>query len=80
MEVQAERMKLAFGLESYVSINASAFTDALMWSGLVSAKQGLVDAWRGGDHADANEGRAQMDLFGAAFRNYAGACELGRRA
>ena len=28
-------------LESYVSINASAFTDALAWSGLVSAKQGI---------------------------------------
>ena len=47
-------------LESYVSINASAFTDALAWSGLVSAKQGLVGAWRGGDDAAANEGRAQM--------------------
>lgn len=47
-------------LESYVSINASAFTDALAWSGLVSAKQGLVDAWRGGDDAAANRGRAQM--------------------
>lgn len=47
-------------LESYVSINASAFTDAMAWSGLVSAKRGLVDACRGGDDAAAIEGRAQM--------------------
>ncbi|MBI3899801.1 MAG: iron-containing alcohol dehydrogenase [Gammaproteobacteria bacterium] len=47
-------------LESYVSIRANPFTDALALSGLQAAKAGLFAAWRGGDSVDADEGRACM--------------------
>ncbi|SDM65073.1 alcohol dehydrogenase [Franzmannia pantelleriensis] len=36
-------------LESYVSLNASAFTDALAWAGMEALQQGLWDAWQADD-------------------------------
>ncbi len=46
-------------LESYVSIKASPFTDALAWSGLQAFKQGFWAAWED-DHPQAREGYGQM--------------------
>jgi alcohol dehydrogenase len=51
-------------LESYVSLRANPFTDALAWSGLKAVKRGLFAAWRGGNDADAKQGRACM-AYGA---------------
>ncbi|APX93513.1 alcohol dehydrogenase [Halomonas sp. 1513] len=36
-------------LESYVSLKASPFTDALAWAGMEALQQGLWDAWRADD-------------------------------
>lgn len=47
-------------LESYVSSNASAFTDALALSGMRAVAQGFLDAWRGGESEAARRGRAAM--------------------
>jgi alcohol dehydrogenase len=47
-------------LESYVSSNASAFTDALTVSGMQAVARGFFDAWRGGKSDPAAEGRAAM--------------------
>lgn len=47
-------------LESYVSLRANPFTDALAWSGLEAVKQGFFAAVGGGDSAAAAEGRAAM--------------------
>lgn len=47
-------------LESYVSSNASAFTDALAVSGMQAVARGFFDAWRGGSSEAAGEGRAAM--------------------
>jgi alcohol dehydrogenase len=47
-------------LESYVSSNASAFTDALALSGMQAVARGFFDAWRGGGSEAADEGRAAM--------------------
>ncbi len=47
-------------LESYVSSNASAFTDALALSGMRAVAHGFLDAWRGGESEPAREGRAAM--------------------
>lgn len=38
-------------LESYVSVNASPFTDALAWSGLQAFRDGFWTAWEGGSEA-----------------------------
>ncbi len=43
-------------LESYVSIKASPFTDALAWSGLEAFRDGFWPVWETG-HADAQTGR-----------------------
>lgn len=47
-------------LESYVSSNASAFTDALALSGMRAVAHGFLDAWRGGESEAARQGRAAM--------------------
>ena len=47
-------------LESYVSINANPFTDALAWSGLEAVAQGFLDAYHGGESERAKQGRAAM--------------------
>jgi alcohol dehydrogenase len=47
-------------LESFVSLNASAFTDALAWSGMQAVRRGIFDACRGGADAVAAGGRANM--------------------
>ncbi len=47
-------------LESYVSLRANPFTDALAGSGMQAVKEGLFAAWRGGDSAEAIHGRARM--------------------
>lgn len=46
-------------LESYVSLNASPFTDALAWSGLAVFRDGFWAAWEEG-HADAQAGYSSM--------------------
>ena len=46
-------------LESYVSTNASAFTDALAWDGMVAFSQGFWAAWEV-DHPDASAGYSQL--------------------
>ncbi len=51
-------------LESYVSLRANPFTDALAWSGLEAVAGGFVDAYEGGDGEDARQGRAAM-AYGA---------------
>ncbi len=47
-------------LESYVSIHASAFTDALAWSGMEAVRDGMLAAFQGGDSEAARQGRACM--------------------
>ncbi|MEX1056877.1 MAG: iron-containing alcohol dehydrogenase [Natronospirillum sp.] len=46
-------------MESYVSSNASPFTDALAWSGMVAFSQGFWSAWTT-DHPEADTGYAQL--------------------
>lgn len=46
-------------LESYVSIKANPFIDALAWSGILAVKDGLLAAWHGQEPA-ASQGRAAM--------------------
>ncbi len=47
-------------LESYVSLRANPFADALAWSGLQAVKQGFFAAWQGGESDAACQGRAAM--------------------
>lgn len=47
-------------LESYVSVRANPFTDALAVSGMQAVKEGLFAAWRGGAGAEAVAGRARI--------------------
>jgi alcohol dehydrogenase len=47
-------------LESYVSLRANPFTDALAWSGLEAVAEGFLDACTGGSSAKAQQGRAAM--------------------
>lgn len=47
-------------LESYVSLNANPFTDALAWSGMEAVRDGFFAAHAGGDSDDARRGRAAM--------------------
>jgi alcohol dehydrogenase len=47
-------------LESYVSLRANPFTDALAWSGLEAVAEGFMHAYTGGDSATARQGRAAM--------------------
>ncbi len=51
-------------LESYVATRASAFTDALARDALQRVAHGFEAAWRGGDSAEAGQGRAAM-AYGA---------------
>ncbi len=51
-------------LESYVSLRANPFTDALAWSGLQAVCAGFLDAYEGGDSEAARQGRAAM-AYGA---------------
>lgn len=51
-------------LESYVSLRANPFTDALAWSGLEAIDQGFFSAYDGGDDEAARQGRAAM-AYGA---------------
>ena len=51
-------------LESYVSLRANPFTDALAWSGLEAVAGGFFDALAGGEGAAAQAGRAAM-AYGA---------------
>jgi alcohol dehydrogenase len=46
-------------LESYVSIKANPFTDALAWSGMNAVKEGFFAAWEGKE-PEACQGRASM--------------------
>ncbi len=46
-------------LESYVSIKANPFVDALAWSGMTAVKEGVFAAWEGIEPA-ASHGRAAM--------------------
>lgn len=46
-------------LESYVSLKANPFIDALAWSGMQAVKQGFFAAWEGRE-PEADEGRAAM--------------------
>jgi alcohol dehydrogenase class IV len=46
-------------LESYVSLKANPFTDALAWSGMVAVSEGLFAAWEGKEPA-ASQGRGAM--------------------
>jgi alcohol dehydrogenase len=47
-------------LESYVSLRANPYTDALALSGMQAVKEGLFPTWRGGDSPEAKAGRARM--------------------
>lgn len=47
-------------LESYVSLKANPFTDALAWSGLEAVAEGFLDACEGGEDDSARQGRAAM--------------------
>jgi len=47
-------------LESYVSIKANPFTDALALSGMGAVNDGFVAAWKGGNSPEAAQGRACM--------------------
>jgi alcohol dehydrogenase class IV len=46
-------------LESYVSVKANPFTDALAWSGMSAVKEGLFAAWEGKEPL-ASHGRGAM--------------------
>jgi alcohol dehydrogenase class IV len=46
-------------LESYVSLKANPFTDALAWSGMVAVKEGFFAAWEGNEPS-ATQGRGAM--------------------
>jgi alcohol dehydrogenase len=46
-------------LESYVSLKANPFTDALAWSGMAAVKDGFFMAWEGKE-PQASQGRACM--------------------
>lgn len=46
-------------LESYVSLKANPFTDALAWSGMSAVKEGFFAAWEGNEPA-ASPGRGAM--------------------
>lgn len=46
-------------LESYVSLKANPFTDALAWSGMTAFKEGFFAAWEGTE-PEAGQGRASM--------------------
>ncbi len=47
-------------LESFVSIKANPFTDALALSGMEAVRDGFFAAWRGGESDEARQGRARM--------------------
>lgn len=47
-------------LESYVSVKANPFTDALALSGMVAVRDGFFAAWQGGGSEEARQGRAGM--------------------
>jgi alcohol dehydrogenase len=47
-------------LESYVSLRANPFTDALAWSGLEAVAAGFWAAWEGGETPAAEAGRSAM--------------------
>jgi alcohol dehydrogenase len=47
-------------LESYVSIKANPFTDALAWSGMEAVRDGFLAAYHGGDGEAVQRGRAGM--------------------
>ena len=47
-------------LESYVSLKANPFTDALAWSGLEAVAEGFLNACEGGSGNQAQQGRAAM--------------------
>ena len=47
-------------LESFVSVRANPFTDALAKSGMEAFSEGFFNAWRGGEGEQANAGRASM--------------------
>jgi len=47
-------------IESYVSTGASAFTDALALDGIVAVRDGLFDAWQGGESSAAQRGRGAL--------------------
>jgi alcohol dehydrogenase class IV len=46
-------------LESYASLKANPFTDALAWSGMCAVKEGFFAAWKGKEPA-ASHGRGAM--------------------
>jgi alcohol dehydrogenase len=46
-------------LESYISLKANPFIDALAWSGMTAVKEGFFAAWEGSEPA-ASQGRAAM--------------------
>jgi alcohol dehydrogenase len=46
-------------LESYVSLKANPFIDALAWSGMSAVKEGFFAAWEGNEPS-ASQGRAAM--------------------
>jgi alcohol dehydrogenase class IV len=46
-------------LESYVSLKANPFIDALAWSGMTAVKEGFFAAWEGNEPS-ASHGRAAM--------------------
>ncbi len=50
--------------ESFLSLKANNFTDALAWSGMEAVIDGFASAWHGGSSDDAKEGRAAM-AYGA---------------
>jgi len=47
-------------IESYVSTGASAFTDALALDGIIAVRDGLFDAWQGGESPAAQQGRGAL--------------------